>query len=50
MDRFHRGLDVRSVYKTARGLYIVISHGSVINFTGSAIVNAANQGCLRGLL
>lgn len=42
-----RGLRVISIHHLQHGR-LIISEGSVIDFHGDAIVNAANQGCLGG--
>mmetsp|Transcript_16284 Transcript_16284/g.34009 ORF Transcript_16284/g.34009 Transcript_16284/m.34009 type:complete len:273 (+) Transcript_16284:28-846(+) len=45
-----RGLEVCSVYPLSASTktLLVISAGSVIDFEGDAIVNAANEGCITG--
>jgi len=45
-----RGLEVCSVYPLGRDTasLLVICSGSVVNFEGDAIVNAANEGCISG--
>merc|ERR1719193_167112 len=47
VDSARLGIKVKAV-KWVNGGFIVASAGSVVNFAGNAIVNAANQGCLGG--
>lgn len=42
------GLTILEVFKTVHGAKLVIALGSVVEFQGDAIVNAANEGCLGG--
>lgn len=44
-----RGLRIEAIYPlSASGTVLCISQGSVVDYTGDCIVNAANQGCLGG--
>lgn len=47
-DQLSRGVTVCSTYPLRGDSVLVVSSGSVINFEGDAIVNAANEGCLTG--
>merc|ERR1719174_1482354 len=43
------GLSVRSVHRiSSEGTLLCLSSGSVTDFEGDAIVNAANEGCIQG--
>eukprot|EP00928_Gymnodinium_smaydae_P049625 TRINITY_DN33325_c0_g1_i1.p1 TRINITY_DN33325_c0_g1~~TRINITY_DN33325_c0_g1_i1.p1 ORF type:complete len:447 (+),score=136.78 TRINITY_DN33325_c0_g1_i1:66-1343(+) len=45
----NRGVSERKAYALgSSGACLVVSSGSVVNFVGDAIVNAANEGCLGG--
>ena len=44
-----RGVEVRAVLGTAGPVTVYISSGSVVNFNGDAIVNAANTGGVSGM-
>jgi O-acetyl-ADP-ribose deacetylase len=45
----HLGVGVHKVIKLQKGGFIVICDGTVVDFEGDAIVNAANEECLGGL-
>jgi hypothetical protein len=42
------GLATKATYKLRSGATLVISLGSVVDFVGDVIVNAANESCLGG--
>ena len=42
-----RGVEILSRQPLTHG-WLCISRGSVVDFKGDVIVNAANEGCLRG--
>ena len=44
----HLGVGVHKVIKLQKGGFIVICDGTVVDFEGDAIVNAANENCLGG--
>eukprot|EP00930_Biecheleria_cincta_P043680 TRINITY_DN29977_c0_g1_i1.p1 TRINITY_DN29977_c0_g1~~TRINITY_DN29977_c0_g1_i1.p1 ORF type:complete len:300 (-),score=44.31 TRINITY_DN29977_c0_g1_i1:40-804(-) len=43
-----RGVSVEAAYPLPNGALLCVSSGSVVDFEGDAIVNAANEGCLGG--
>ena len=48
LNHFYLGVIPRDIVDLPRGGKLVVSQGSVVDFQGDAIVNAANQGCLGG--